>query len=165
MNRVLKHIWSSKKAEDNQRFAFEQAAGIKLESLPQGPGICGDAVVVQSTNKLFPVQTKIEFKNDKRSRRTGNFYLEFQSSCDSKVTWYQTGAVKAAKEGCYLCLQSGKKNLVLSPEKFLECFKNEKGRCISTSPGCNGNSLNCSTMGKLLKVSVVALYSCFSFTR
>ena len=154
VNTVLKHILSCRGAEELQRDALERHAGITLEPIKQGAGVCGDARVTHSENPFYPVGTKIEFKNDKRSMKTGNFFLEHSYTRDSWCSQVVSGALKAANEGCVLVLQCGVHNYVLAPEQVQDLIA-KGGRTVGTGCGVNGNLPGLFTRGLLVRVSEI----------
>lgn len=139
---------SNKPDEIMQASQFSQEFSVKMETLPQGPGTSGDYIIVQSKNPDYPLNTVIEFKNDKSSQRTGNLYLEYEQTSDN---WF-TGIELAISHGQIAVIRSGQENFIIKNHKEHAELVSRKHRTITTKAGANGNRCGCYTRGHLVKI-------------
>jgi len=144
---------------------LKKTIDIEVEPIQQGARVCGDYRVTKnnSSNIIFRMGTKIEFKNDIRSQTTNRFYLEFESTNNNWWSSYESGVTKAAKEGCLVILGSGENNYVFTPSALLQLF-NTKGRICGTRIGSNGNPDNLYTRGKIVTLENVEAICSFRYT-
>ena len=120
---MLKHFAVSEIAEREQAMYFSRRFGCDLERVQQGPGVCGDYLVLQTSEHTRALELKLgdsltnkllEFKNDIASLKTKNFYTEFEQTSDFWNSRKQSGHDLAISQGCILVLSSGPKCFIFN---------------------------------------------------
>ena len=156
------HFVVSEVEEHRQAADFSLRFGVILQRIPQGPGVTGDFLVTQTEERTqtlenalgYPLlQRRIEFKSDNASKRTKNFYVEFEQTCDGWGIRYPSGHEKAINDGCVLVISSGKKTFVFNEESFEE-FKRGTIMERTTQYRKNGNAPEAFTRGYIIPVRV-----------
>jgi len=162
MNPIHAHILACQETEQRQKFALVQHARISLRDLPQKARTCGDSIVTASNNHLYPVGTKIEFKNDNTSVTSRQFFLEYECTNDKWWNSWKSGVVQAAKENCIVVLTSAPLNYVFTPASMEKLFST-RGRTTGTRAGANGNPAGFYARGKIVQMASLEKHCVDSF--
>ena len=125
---------------------------LTLLKLPNVGGTAGDYRVISSTSTEFPHSTVIEFKNDKRSVRTKNLYLEFRQTRDCFFTFKRSGIALAIKQGQIVVIKSGIENFIIRTLAEYKKLLEKSHMSAKTRAEINGNSNGCFTEGHLVKL-------------
>ena len=157
---MQRHFGLSEIDERAQAVSFSARFGVHLGKIKQGPGVCGDYLVEATsadTRELesalgHPLQGKrIEFKNDKASLKTGNFFIEFEQTGDGWFTTKPSGHAKAIDTGCILVISSGPNTYIFNENSFPQLI-GRSTRELTTRPGRNGNPPGVHTRAKIVPV-------------
>ena len=92
--------------EARQADAFKKHFELKIKKIPFIPGCAGDYEIVEQSkkyNELFS-NSIIEFKSDKKSRKTKHFYMEFEQTSNNWVTKKNSGHQLAIDKECLLVI-------------------------------------------------------------
>ena len=152
------HFAVSGKDERHQADGFRDRFGVELERIPQGPGVCGDYLVIGTTEHTEELEhalgysllgRKIEFKNDKTSLKYKSFFVEFQQTSDSWVHKKQSGHELAIEKGCVLVISSGSRCFVFNKSAYVEFVKGIT-RVLCTKFRSNGNRPDSFAKGKIV---------------
>ena len=173
MPTICEHFEASKIHEIKQSEDFSKHFGVTLEEIPQEAGVTGDYLVSISSKKLDNIMgcscknKRIEFKNEKASKRTGNVFCEYQQTTDAGCCYKTSGWVKAINQNCILVVQvfhiNTRPYLLFDKETFprlLEYTFNE----VRTTRGSNGNPVQLWQYGHLIKVFNAILAAKYMFT-
>ena len=156
------HFERSKIAERVQADDFAVRFGVDLERVPQGPGVTGDYMVVETSEQTEQLEAllgysvlarRIEFKYDHASVKTKNLYVEFEQTSNSWFTCSPSGHTKAIADGHILVISSGRKTFVFNKKSFAQLLKGATS-IRATRRGINGNHPGCHTRAKLVPVKV-----------
>ena len=81
----MQRFFSLNKIDETQQAKdFSETFHVMMEKLPDIPGTSGDYIIVFTKNNDYPLNTILEFKNDKSSVRTGN--LNKQATGGSRLS-------------------------------------------------------------------------------
>lgn len=138
--------------ETEQARDFSKTFNVLIEKMPDIPGNSGDYIIVQTRNKDYPLNTVIEFKNDKASKRTGNMYVEFEQTCDNWFTSKTSGIKLAIKNGQIVVIKSATENFIIRNHTEYTELTWGKHDTLTTRSGSNGNSNGCYTRGHLVSL-------------
>jgi len=156
------HFTVSEVAERAQATDFSLRFGVDLERVPQGPGVCGDYRVLETsghTQELerrlgYPLTHKLlEFKNDRASLKYDSFYVEYEQTSDFWNTRKRSGHDLAIARGCVLIVSSGQRCFVFNKSAytvFIEGVTRER----TTKYRVNGNSPGSYTRGRIVPLKV-----------
>ena len=146
---------SNKPDESEQARQFCAHFHVVLKKLQDVGGRSGDYRVVSLNSLEFPLSTVIEFKNDKRSLRTKNLYLEYKQTIDGGFTTKTSGIELAVQQGDVCIIKSGAENFILrSKEEYKQLLEKSHGD-VRTGKEINGNLKGCFTNGYLVKLTHV----------
>jgi len=159
---MQRHFTVSEVVERQQAQYFSLIFGVDLERIPQGPGVCGDYLVVETsehTEELerrlgYPLTGKlIEFKNDIASLKYNSFYVEYEQTSDFWWSRKQSGHDLAIASSCVLVVSSGPRCFVFNKSAyavFIEGVTAER----TTKYRVNGNSPGSYTRGRIVPLKV-----------
>ena len=165
------HFAVSEIVERKQADYFGQRFGVDLERIPQGPGVCGDYLVMDTsehTKELeerlgYPLEgRRIEFKNDMASLKYKSFYVEYEQTSDFWNTRKSSGHDLAVGMGCVLIISSGPICFVFNATAFAEFVKGVT-RERTTKFRRNGNSPGSYTRGKIVPLEVALKTASFVY--
>jgi len=156
------HFSVSEVVEREQAVYFSLRFGLDLERIPQGPGVCGDYRVIETsgyTEELesrlgYPLTGKlIEFKNDKASLKYNSFYAEYEQTSDFWNTRKPSGHDLAIARDCVLVISSGVRCFVFNAESYAVFIKGVTAE-RTTKYRVNGNSPGSYTRGRIVPMKV-----------
>ena len=154
------HFQVSEITERAQAAFFSTRFGVDMERIPQGPGIVGDYIVLQTSEHTQELENalgypllgrRIEFKNDKTSVKYNSFFVEFEQTSDFWTTRKTSGHALAIQENCVLVLSSGTRCFVFNEHSYAMFMKGIT-RVLSTKFRSNGNSPASFTHGKVVPI-------------
>jgi len=154
------HFGLSEIDERAQAVSFSSRFGVQMSKIPQGPGVCGDYVVTETSHDTSELEVAlghpllgklIEFKNDKASLKTGNFYIEFEQTGNGWFTSKPSGHAKAIEMGCILVISSGANTYIFNENSFPNLLQRST-RELTTRAGRNGNPPGVHTRAKIVPV-------------
>ena len=166
------HFMLSEIAEARQAEEFMNHFGVQMDPIIQGPGVCGDYVIIETTNKTKKLEKilgtnllskRIEFKNDVSSLQYGSFYMEYAQTSDYWWVSNPSGHHKAILEGCILVISSGDDCYVLDEEAYFRLIANTL-RTVSTKPLQNGNLPGMFTKGRIVSLKDARKYCAYFYT-
>ena len=159
---MQQHFTVSDVVERAQAAYFSINFGVDLERIPQGPGVCGDYLVVEAsehTKELesrlgYPLTEKlIEFKNDIASLKYNSFYVEYEQTSDFWETRKQSGHELAIARDCVLVVSSGPRCFVFNASAYTVFIKGVTAE-RTTKYRVNGNSPGSYTRGRIVPLEV-----------
>ena len=157
---MQKHFETSAIVERAQALYFSRRFGVRFAHLPQGPGICGDYEILETSYQTRELEKKlgfpllgryIEFKNDKTSLQYNSFYVEFEQTSDFWYSRKPSGHELASTKGCVLIISSGSRCFVFNRGAYIEFVKGVT-RVATTKYCSNGNPPGCFTRGKIVPI-------------
>ena len=157
---MQRHFGLSEIDERAQAVCFRNRFGVELTKIKQGPGVCGDYLVTDTSDSTLELEIalghpllgkRIEFKNDKASLKTGNFYVEFEQTGDGWFTRKPSGHAMAIDTGCVLVISSGENTFVFNDVSFAKLIQHAT-RDVCTRAGRNGNRPGLHTRAKIVPV-------------
>jgi len=168
---MQRHFTVSEVVERAQAAHFSHRFGVDLEKVQQGPGVCGDYLVLETsghTQELekclgYPLTGKlIEFKNDRASVKYDSFYVEYEQTSDFWNTRKPSGHDLAIARDCVLVVSSGPRCFVFNASAyavFIEGVTRER----TTKYRVNGNSPGSYTRGRIVPMKVAVRTATFMY--
>lgn len=152
---------SQKPFEKEQARIFSERFQVVLKKLQDVRGQSGDYAVVKG--ELFPPSTILEFKNDKKSLRTKNLYLESKQTTDGWFTTKKSGVALALQQGQVVVIKSGNENFILRTQTEYQKLLKMSHAEVSNGTGINGNPAGSYTKGDIVKlIHVRPILECYS---